>query len=152
MSLQGALEERLAALGTVPWVIGGGWNASPEEVQAAWRRPAVVVHTDQPTQKFGGNFDWYMHSPRLQLDLPQAEVVPGTDHVGVSVQLPGNLHKMLGYRLIQPAPLSVDALAKLRELEVQQRLAALLGSPPVHWGEWCEKGGGSPAPGGGPTA
>ena len=30
------MEERLAELGTVPWIIGGDWNASPEEFGAAY--------------------------------------------------------------------------------------------------------------------
>ena len=125
----------MAELGNDPWLIGGDWNADPEEVQAAWRRPAVVVHTGNPTQKFGGNFDWYMHCPRLVLEKPKAEVVPGTGHVGVGAQLPGELHKLLGYKLVQPTPLSKEQLEQLRAPATMAELEKELGVPPEDWGK-----------------
>ena len=133
------MEERLAELGSVPWVIGGDRNADPEEVQAAWSRPAVVVHTGNPTQKFGGNFDLYMHCPRRVLGEPKAEVVPGTDHIRVGIQLPGELHKLLGYRLVQPTPLNSVQLEHLKSPETRAKLEKALGVPPDDWGRWCAK-------------
>ena len=141
--LQSSLEERLAELGTVPWVIGGDWNADPDEIRAAWRRPGVAIHTGTPTQKFGGNFDWYMHCPRLLLEEPRAEVIPGTDHVGVGVRLPGGLHDLLGYRLIQLAPFTKEQVDLLKSPELRAKLERSLGAPPEDWCGWCaeaEKG------------
>ena len=79
-----------------------------------------------------------MNCPRLLLNAPQAEVVPGTDHVGVEVQLPGDLHKLLGYKLVQPTPLTADNLALLKTPDIKAKLEHELGKPPDKWGNWCE--------------
>ena len=76
-----------------------------------------------------------MISPRLGVGDPKTEVIAGTDHVAVGFRLPGELHRLLGYRLVQPAPLDTTQLDRLRTAETREALANHLGDPPELWAD-----------------
>ena len=42
------LQEHLAAIGRVPWVIGGDWNMEPQEFHQGWAKGGTITHTGGP--------------------------------------------------------------------------------------------------------
>jgi exonuclease III len=100
--LWGELQSYLAEVGSVPWVMGGDWNMEPEEFHSVWNRPAAQVDGDAPTQKHGGNFDWFLHAPKVKTRRDMNIVVPGADHVAVAIKLMGDQAATMGKRLVQP--------------------------------------------------
>ena len=126
------LQETLAALGGVPWLMGGGgdWNITPPDSTALWRRHCRVSHTSGPTQKHGRNLDWFVHSPAVVSTRPTAVLMPFTDHVAVTLRLRGDLHRTLGHKLVSPKGLTQEALQPLRSDDTKDALHRRFGAPP----------------------
>ena len=113
LQLYEQLQELLASIGRVPWLMGGDWNVTPAEFTSQWHRPCQVAHTGGPTHKHGRNLDWFAHSALLAPYRPKAHIMPFTDHVAVSLRLRGDLHRTLGNRLVSPAGIPDDRLRPL---------------------------------------
>ena len=97
------IQEYLAVLGRVPWIIGGDWNLQPEDLRHHCFKGGNPVHTNGPTQKHGSNLDWYLTSKEVNLKEAIGQAVAGTDHVAVITTLGGAQSQTLGYRMVAPA-------------------------------------------------
>jgi len=108
------LQEHLAVIGRVPWVCAGDWNMEPKEFEQVWSRAGTLRHTAGSTHQFGGNLDWFLASPLLQLSNPKGQAIPGTDHVAVTAALAGNQAATLGYRLVGPKGFTTNQLQEAK--------------------------------------
>ena len=130
----GELQEHLAVLGRVPWVLGGDWNMQPDAFRSMWNRGGHVKHADTPTQQFGGNLDGFLTSELLVTGTPQVHATPGTDHTAISITVSGNQHNTLGYRLVTPkgyTPAQLD--------QAKVNLAGQPTQPPSNWSIWSRE-------------
>ena len=130
------LQEHLAAIGRVPWLLGGDWNMEPSELQEFWTRGGTITETGGPTHKLGGNLDWFLHNGTLQLRRAIGHVVAGTDHTGVMTTLKANQHDTLGYRLVAPSGFRPEALEKLIDTK-----AIHIGEVPTSLGHLDQRSG-----------
>ena len=127
--LHADLQDHLAGLGQVPWLIGGDWNIEPDDLAAFWLRSHGVHRPPGPTQKFGRTLDWFRGGPQVPCHFHSTHIIPGTDHVAVSVRLQGALRSTLGFRARQPQGLEADKLAPLTKEGQRSKWEAFFGPP-----------------------
>ena len=113
---------------------GGDWNMTPEDVQLQWLRTAHFHIPQGPTQTFGRTLDWFLTSTLFSPTIPTIGDLPGTDHFPVTLTIPGDLPRTLGWRLRQAAPLDEEKLQALRTDPTP--FAHLTTQPPTDWEEW----------------
>ena len=128
------LQSHLAAIGRVPWIFGGDWNMDPSFFQQGWAKGGSIAHTGGPTYRQGGNLDWFLHSYYLRTGRPTGQVIPGTDHSGVSISLRANQNDTLGFRMVAPAGFDPEALKKLKASKTGH-----VGSVPTVWETWSRE-------------
>ena len=128
------IQEHLAVIGRVPWICAGDWNMEPNDFEQIWSRAGRVRHTAGPTHQFGGNLDWFLTSPQLQLSEPKAQAMPGTDHVAVWAALAGDQAATLGYRLVSPRGFTTSQLK-----EAKAKLEGQADMVPDNWTTWTRK-------------
>ena len=128
------IQEHLAVIGRVPWICAGDWNMEPTELEQIWSRAGSVKHTGGPTHQFGGNLDWFLTSPGLQVSAPKAQAIPGTDHVAIWTTLAGDQAATLGYRLVSPRGFNPSQLK-----EAKAKLEGQADSVPDNWTTWTRK-------------
>ena len=87
-----AIQERLAVLGRVPWLIGGDWNVQPTDAPNILNRGGSQVHIQGPTHKLGENHDWYIVGPGLRLGNVEGHTAPGSDRIVGGVEVTGYHH------------------------------------------------------------
>ena len=69
------VQERIARMGRIPWIVGGDFNQEPHDLLPGWSRHSHVFAPHVPTHTFGRVLDWFMVSPLLGYNL-RASVVP----------------------------------------------------------------------------
>lgn len=121
----------------MPWIIGGDWNFEPESIAEHWVTvlEAHVADTKRPSQKLGRNLDWYVASKRMFIRAIGTEVIPGKDHVGVTLTLWTSGHGTLGQRMQSPTPLPAEALTGVGSDGWEKRHASSSGAAPDTWDE-----------------
>ena len=133
-ALHRAIYQELHMLGRAPYVIGGDWNLSPEQLLPTWQRPGWAVATGESTCDTGSQLDWFMVSPVM---APLATTT--LCHAPVAVHRPVLLHLRhhwlvdLGWRVVTPLPFKEAANDKARPttviLQEDQSLEA-------YWSQW----------------
>ena len=95
----GDVQETIAQLGRVPWVLGADFNQTPEEPLVGWFTKARVAAPQVPTHIFGRVQDWYLLSADLgntgQVDPIHDTGIAG--HDPVLLTLPAYLDLDLGF-------------------------------------------------------
>ena len=128
------IQQYLAVIGRVPWLIGGDWNIQPGQLSNFWSKGGNQLHIKGPTQKHGSNLDWFLAAKELNLSKAIGRVIVGTDHVAVETTMGGAQSKTLGYRMVGPAgfdPVKLKELAKGRGQKAP--------APPTNWTTWTRK-------------
>ena len=133
-ALHRAIYQELHMLGRAPYVIGGDWNLSPEQLLPTWQRPGCAVATGESTCDTGSQLDWFMVSPVM---APLATTT--LCHAPVAVHRPVLLHLRhhwlvdLGWRVVTPLPFKEAANDTERPttvtLQEDQSLEA-------YWSQW----------------
>ena len=57
------IQEEISKNGRVPYIVGGDWNQTPEEVAEHWRKNRTPKGIGEPTGRFGREIDWFMVTP-----------------------------------------------------------------------------------------
>lgn len=114
----------------------GDWKFDPEDIVERWdaARDAQLVDIMGPTHKFGRNLGWYLVSKRTPVRTVCTETVPGTGHIGVTLNLGTAGQGMLGRRMIPPIP--NEALERVGGDQWQEEHAGCFGDAPGSWKEW----------------
>jgi hypothetical protein len=84
------IQERVAKMGRIPWVVGGDFNQEPQELLPGWSKSSHIFAPSVPTRIFGRVIDWFMASPLLGSNL-RANVVHGQGvhgHIPVILTIP----------------------------------------------------------------
>ena len=87
-----AIQEHLSGLGRVPWVVGGDWNMTPEDVQLQSLRGGHFHIPQGPTRTFGRTLDWFLTSTLFLPTVPIIGDLSGSDHFPVTLTIPGTCH------------------------------------------------------------
>ena len=84
------IQERIARVGRIPWIVGGYFNQEPHDLLPSWSRHSHVFAPNVPTRIFGRVLDWFMASPLLGSTLRASVVVDQgvTGHVPAMLTLP----------------------------------------------------------------
>lgn len=101
-------QEYLSEIAGAPWIIGD-WNLEPQDADCRWDKGQAVIHDiGTATQKQGRNIDWLVAGARAPTWEAEPCVIPGTDHVGVTVKLQAVDANTLGVRMEQPTRVRID--------------------------------------------
>lgn len=115
----------MAEIGSVPCVIGGGWNVGPSEAEHHWdRRQAMLLEVGVKA------------SPRAPTWGAEGVVVPGTDHVGVWARIEAVDADTLGTRTEEPPAIPPEAMETAQGEAWWQTIEAAIGEPPKEWELW----------------
>ena len=82
--LQRTIGGEISRLGRVPWVIGGDWNATPDEVCVGNVGGAAMISTETATHEKGRILDWFL----TNMDIDGGTAVEAKDDAGVTGHLP----------------------------------------------------------------
>ena len=114
-ALHRSVYQELHLLGRSPYLIGGDWNLSPEQLLPTWLRPGCAVAPGESTCDTGSQLDWFMVAP-VMAPLATATVC----HAPVAVHRPVLLHLRhhwlvdLGWRVITPLTFKEEAGGRAR--------------------------------------
>lgn len=102
---------------------GGNWNLEPYEVTDLWyRSEAALIAIGSATQQLGRNIDWCLSSLRVSVAKVEAEVISGTDRVGVILTLEAVNRDTLGTRIEQPTVVAAEDFEVTKETGWHQQL------------------------------